>query len=90
MNQRTCIVTKKKAEQRNLLRFFADEGFLRFDDPKSNKKGEGRGGYVVRDAESIKKLPKLVGKVSFLLKKKVKIEESEIKRGVELLLITTS
>ena len=63
---RTCLVTKIKAEPRELLRFVVREGELKFD--RSKQKQPGRGGYVVRTPEAIGKLPKLTKKVSHFLR----------------------
>lgn len=78
--KRTCLVTKVKAHPDALLRFTVQKGHLIFD---QQVKAEGRGGYVVKDAEVLQKLSKLAGKIAYFLKvKKVAISDEEIKKAL--------
>ena len=81
--ERTCLVTKTKASPAKLLRFTVVEGQLVFDE---KHKAPGRGGYVLKSAEAIAKLPKLAGKIAYFLKaKKVEVNEAELERGKTML-----
>lgn len=66
---RTSLVTGKKYEQTELLRFTLQNDEIVFDEKIKNP---GRGGYVENDPELIEKLksPKLKGKVRHFLCKK--------------------
>lgn len=72
---RTSIVTGKKKEQSEFLRFTVQDGVLVFDEKVKN---EGRGGYVENNEKLIKRLPKLSRKIRYMLK----VREVEIKEGV--------
>lgn len=79
--ERTCLVTKTIADPKDLLRFTIVDGQLVFDSTPS-KKGVGRGGYVIAEAEAIEKLPKLSGKIAYFLKvKRVEVSVEAIERG---------
>lgn len=81
--ERTCLVTKQKADPKDLLRFTVIEGQLIFD---GRAKAPGRGGYVIKDANAIEKLPKMAGKIAYFLKvKKVEVSEDEIEKGKSFL-----
>ncbi len=69
---RTCLVTGKKGEQSSFFRFTVQKGVLIFDDRIPSP---GRGGYVEKTVDSLKKLKKLEKKVSHFLKKKLMIDE---------------
>lgn len=61
---RTCIVTKQRREQSELLRFVIRDKQLIFD---TNRVLPGRGGYVVYEIGAIGKLEKMKPKVEYLL-----------------------
>ena len=66
---RTSIVTGRKYEQSELLRFTLKDGQVVFD---QGKKAPGRGGYVENDSKLIEvvKSGKLDKKIAYLLRKK--------------------
>ncbi len=77
MNPRTCLVSNQVTATERLLRFTVQEGQLVFD---RDQKNSGRGGYIKKDPDLIKKLPKLSGKINYKLglKGKLEISESEL------------
>lgn len=64
---RTSIITGKKCDANEFWRLTIQNGFLVFDEKIKNS---GRGTYIEKDLGFIKKLPKLKGKIEYLLKKK--------------------
>lgn len=82
MNPRTCIVTKNKAEKSVLFRFTAQEGVLVFDGKKA---APGRGAYVMKDEQAIRKLPKLEKKIAWVLRQKVSVPPEALEQQIELL-----
>ncbi len=69
MPTRTSLITGKKYEQNELLRFTLQNGEILFDEKIKNP---GRGGYVENTPNLIEKIksPKLKGKVQHFLRKK--------------------
>ncbi|MDH3324265.1 MAG: DUF448 domain-containing protein [Candidatus Peregrinibacteria bacterium] len=64
---RTSVVTGKKYEQSELLRFTMQKGKIVFD---KGKKAPGRGGYVENDSKLVEvvKSGKLDGKIRYFLR----------------------
>lgn len=76
--ERTCLVSRVKAPPAALLRFTVQTGQLVFD---TDHKAPGRGGYVIKSAEALDKLPKLKGKIAHFMKvKKVELTQEEIEK----------
>ena len=78
---RTCLVTKSKAHQSDLLRFTIQDRVLVFDQDKKTQK---RGGYVIPQPEAIRKLSKLSSKIAYFLKEP-QVEISKKKKKKEIL-----
>ena len=77
---RTSLVSGKKGEATDFLRFTARGGRLIFDPP--GRKNPGRGGYVERSSAMIEKLSskKILGKVAhFLRVKKISIDQKTLR-----------
>lgn len=64
---RTSIFTGKKEDTEKFWRFTVQKGQLVFD---GKKKNPGRGGYMEKDMNLISKLPKMKGKIAYVLKAK--------------------
>lgn len=89
MSVRTCLVTGKKENPKNLFRFTVQNGVLIFD-KSFRKKHPGKGGYVIKSEQALEKLKFLSKKVAYFLKEeRVLIEEKVIEEQKKLIMRIT-